>query len=769
MGHRSDIPTEDLQYFFENSQDLLCILGFDGKIRYISPIWEDSLGYTLDQIREKPLKDFLHPDDRDLEFNDVTQKSRKRKLPSLDLRFRHKNGEYKWYSWISQTSLERNCVFGVAREITDRKEMEFALKMSEQRARNLIEAMPVGFYHYSLDEQDRLIFQGFNKQANEMFNLDHSKFIGKAIEEIFPGLMNTELPQKYREIAKNGGRMFFPSVPYKDEKINGEFEVFAFQTNPNAMAVFFFDISDRVRTQNALKESEANLRSIIRVAPIGIGLVKNRVLTQVNERICTMTGYDPEELLGHSARMLYPTQEDFDYVGKEKYRQIADKGTGTVETRWVRKDGKIIHVLLSSTPLDVSNLDLGVTFTALDITDRKEAEEKRLQIERKMLHAQKLESLGILAGGIAHDFNNLLMGILGNIDLAKMDLPQNSPVDGFLDNAYQAAQKAANLTRQLLAYSGKGKYVIEPVNLSRLIAEMLSLLKTSISKKINFNIQLNQDLPKILADSTQIQQLIMNLIVNASEAIGDQVGTITIATGVRKCDEDYLLRSKISKKAVPGDFVFMEIADTGCGMDQQTQERLFEPFFTTKFTGRGLGLSAVVGIVNGHNGAIMVYSEVGKGTTFKVLFPIAQAHTLEQYQQGNPKTAQPESPHFSGTILVVYDEETIRQIGKNMLSRMGFTVLLAEDGEQALQILKSNLDQIECVLLDLTMPKMDGYSTFSAMRVLKPSLKIILSSGFNQQEVTQRFAGKGLTGFIQKPFQFTELSQIITKIFNSHQ
>jgi PAS domain S-box-containing protein len=326
----------------------------------------------------------------------------------------------------------------------------------------------------------------------------------------------------------------------------------------------------------------------------------NRVLLQVNERICEMTGYTREELVGRSARMLYPTQEEFEYVGREKYAQIDRAGIGSVETRWQRKDGQIIDILLSSVPLDPSDLAAGVTFTALDITERKRAAEEHRQMQAQVQHVQKLESLGILAGGIAHDFNNLLMAVLGNADLAMRSLSRVSPAQSHLREIESASRRAAELCRQLLAYSGKGRFVVEPLDLNEVVREMTRMLEVSISKSAVLKYNLAHNLPAVESDVTQVRQVLMNLITNASEAIGDRSGIISISTGARRCDRACLAGAYIAESLTEGPFVYVEVADTGCGMTPEVKSRIFDPFFTTKFTGRGLGMAAVLGIVRGH-------------------------------------------------------------------------------------------------------------------------------------------------------------------------
>ena len=352
-----------------------------------------------------------------------------------------------------------------------------------------------------------------------------------------------------------------------------------------------------------------------------------------------------------------------------------------------------------------------------------------------------------MAGGIAHDFNNLLTGILGYCDLALQEMPQNSTARDHVAEAVRGARQAAELTKQMLAYSGKGKFVVESVSLSNLVEDMARLLQISISKKCALKYDFPPDLPAIEADATQVRQIVMNLVINASEAIGDRGGLIAISTGVRHCDRAFF-DGTLDDRALPeGLYAYLEVADTGCGMNGETRAKIFDPFFTTKFTGRGLGLSAVLGIVRGHGGTMTCDSEPGKGTTFVALFPVTDRP---------PAAAAADAPaaeswRGSGTVLVVDDEDTVRAVCARMLDSLGFATVLAKDGADAVE--KYRRGYFTAVLMDLTMPHMDGEEAFRQLRLLNPSVRVLLMSGFNEQEAINRFTGKGLAGFLQKPFK----------------
>jgi len=524
------------------------------------------------------------------------------------------------------------------------------------------------------------------------------------------------------------------------------------------------EIEERKRAQEELGASEARLRESQRVAhvghyefdPVSGGWTSSEEL----DAIYGIGADYPRDLQGW-LQIVHPEEREemSAYLAQHvlNQRQLFNREyriqrVSDLAERWMHGLGQL--------ECGDDGRPLKMFGTIQDITERKRAEMERSKLEQQMQHAQKLESLGVLAGGIAHDFNNILLVILGHAELALMRLNPASPARENLHKIEQSAQRAAELARQMLAYSGKGKFVVEAIDLGDLVTEMTHMLEVSISKKAVLRFNLAADLPPVEADSTQMRQVLMNLVINASEAIGDKSGVIAITTGAMQCDRNYLNSTWLDEELSDGLYIFVEVADTGCGMDRETLARLFDPFFTTKFTGRGLGMAAVLGIVRGHNGAIKAYSEQGKGTTFKMLLPAAPGHAGELRRN----VAEQQLWHGSGTILLVDDEETIRALGREMLEVLGFTVLTACDGRQALEVFREHGEEIEVVILDLTMPNMDGEQTFRELRLLRTDLRVIMSSGYNEHEVSQRFLGKRMTGFIQKPYKLDALSAILRQV-----
>jgi two-component system, cell cycle sensor histidine kinase and response regulator CckA len=463
-------------------------------------------------------------------------------------------------------------------------------------------------------------------------------------------------------------------------------------------------------------------------------------------------GYTAEEAAGKPMSMLLPPErlEEENHI-LERLRR--GERVEHFETVRVRKDGSRIDVSLTISPIrDSRGRIQGASHVARDITQQK-------AFEAQLRHTQKLESLGVLAGGVAHDFNNLLTGIMSNASLAAESSGADASTRRLMDDVVRAAERAAGLTRQLLAYAGKGRFVIEAIDLSRLVDEIAALLQTSISRTVELRFDLARDLPPVEGDPGQLQQVVMNLVINAAEAIGDAPGVVRIATRAQVVDRTWSRTVVGIPDLKPGLYVLLEVEDDGCGMDEETVARIFDPFFTTKSAGRGLGLAAVIGIVNGHKGALKIYSAPGKGTTFRLLLPVAAG------PGPRPRDEKPQAElEGRGTVLVVDDEESVRNAARNALVHFGYTVLLAGNGREAAEIVARRGETIDLVLLDLTMPEMSGEEALAHIRTLNPNLRVLLSSGFNQVEVIRRFQGQGLAGFIQKPYTAARLAASIKSV-----
>ncbi len=524
------------------------------------------------------------------------------------------------------------------------------------------------------------------------------------------------------------------------------------------------DISARRLAELALRASEERLRTIFTAEPECVKVLDPEGnLVEMNPAGLAMIGADS---LGTAQKqpLIEIVAPEHRASFSDLHRRVMEGGSGTLEFRIVSAHGIERWLDTHAVPLrDSEGKVTGLLGITRDITERRRAEEEREQIGRKLLETQKLESLGVLAGGIAHDFNNLLTGILGNAGLARLEAPRGWIGTENLAQIEKAALRAADLCKQMLAYSGKGRFVVQRLSLNELIEETTQLIHISISKKASVHLALEPSLPAINADATQLRHVVMNLVINASEALNDRTGQITIGTGHLDATPAYLATAQIQGDIAPGSYVFLEISDSGIGMDRETMARIFDPFFTTKFTGRGLGLPAVLGIVRGHKGAIKIYSEPGRGTTFRVLLPSVEGAP----QPLNRAPAPAPAWRGEGHVLVVDDEESVRQVTRSVLEFSGFTVEEAADGAAGVAVFQRDPARFAAVLLDLTMPHMDGEEAFRQLRLLNPQVRVVLMSGFNRVEAINRFVGKGLAGFVQKPFAveilIAELRRVLSK------
>ncbi|MCF6180365.1 MAG: response regulator, partial [Geopsychrobacter sp.] len=534
------------------------------------------------------------------------------------------------------------------------------------------------------------------------------------------------------------------------------------------IALLLLNFIWRRRSEQRLKASEADFKKLIEASPIPLRVSRlGGEIIYVNKQFREMFGYTTKDIptLQQWFEKAYPDPEyraqivDFWNDEVEKNARI---GTPIAIREWrIRcKDGSEREIAFGHTQLS----ELGVT-TMFDVTERNRVLRERQELEQKILQAQKMESLGVLAGGVAHDFNNLLTGILGGANLTLRKLPAESPLRARVETIAKSAERAADLTRQMLDYSGQGHFVVETLDLNLIVDEMIQLLKSAISKDAMLRIELAQISVPVEADATQIRQVVMNLITNASDALQEKPGVISISTGVMHADTTYLAGSYLNDDLEPGNYAFVEISDTGNGMTEETQTRIFDPFFTTKFTGRGLGLAAVLGIIRGHQGAIRIYSEPGAGTSFKILFPCrSNAQIAKKQEQTFPIPT--DLVEQCGAVLIVDDDATVRSVGHMMLEEYGFTIFSAEDGEAGLEQLRQH-PQIGLVLLDLTMPKLNGEQVFREIRKTYSQTRVILSSGYNEQDATAHFIGKGLAGFLHKPYRTEDLLQKIVQVLTN--
>ncbi|OQA15587.1 MAG: Blue-light-activated protein [bacterium ADurb.Bin363] len=707
----------------------------------------------------------IRPQDREFVWNQVQDAVKEKKPFQMAYRIITSCGEEK-YVWeqgqgIFSDKEELLALEGFISDITPLKRSEEALRNSEYSYRTLTENLPGIVYRIFIKENYRMQF--FNNMLETMTGFKPEELRKGEVSYIDPLILSEDRPDiikiihnsirdnkpfqiEYRLMCKKGLLRYFLE---RSRPVYGE------DGKPLYIDGVIFDITETKKAEEALKESESRNRALLKAIPDFMFILdKNGVFVDYNTNDPSLLYVPPEEFMGKHISDVMPEEIVKSYITCYK------KALETGETQYLEYslfiDGKDKYF---EERLALCDKDK-VLAVIRDITERKIAEKERKKLEAQLQHTQKLESLGVLAGGIAHDFNNILTGILGYADLALMDISPVSPAIESIQNVVTAAKRAAELTKQMLAYSGKGKFMVQKLQLSEIVEEMSHLLEVSISKKCILKYNFAQNLLPLEGDATQIRQIIMNLITNASEAIGERSGVIAVTTGMMDCDRAYLSECYLDENLPEGLYVYIEVADTGCGMTKEIQNKIFDPFFTTKFTGRGLGLAAVIGIVRSHKGVIKIYSEPLRGTTFKVMFPVIKLQIEDTEKE---KTKQ-QLWSGQGTILVIDDEKTVRTVAKAMLNKLGFNVITAEGGREGIEIFISHKEEINAVLLDMTMPDMDGEETYRELRRVKSNIKVILSSGYNEQEATDRFSGKGLSGFIQKPYRVDELMETLQKI-----
>lgn len=529
-------------------------------------------------------------------------------------------------------------------------------------------------------------------------------------------------------------------------------------------------------SQADVVESEKRLRSVFESAFDSIITFDSKLMvTSLNEQACADFQMTSGQAIGSdfSETMIAPDDGAMVRDLISSYRNH-DEGTlagSRHEVRCISGRGKTFPAELSLSRLSTESDSTFVAFIR-DLTVQKKSEAEQKHLEAQVRHAQKLESLGVLAGGIAHDFNNLLTSILGFASLALRHQQAGSKGHDEISQIEKAARRAADLTGQMLAYAGKGSFSVQPAHISKLVMAIINLLETSASKNATLEKKLADELPLANVDESQFDQIAMNLVSNASEAIGNQKGIITIATGFVQADTQYLARTYLKEERAEGPYVYLRVTDSGCGMAPELISKIFDPFFSSKFTGRGLGMAAVLGIVRGHDGNIIVESKPNEGTSVTVLFPCSDPDTLVSLRSLEGSDAQdeestPESWTGRGTILVVDDEQMIRDLAKEILQDAGFNVLIANDGIQGVEVFARQAKKIDLVLLDLTMPNMNGDQAFVQMRNIRSDIPVIFSSGYNEADIAQALEGKLETGaFVQKPYRADDLILTIRKILD---
>lgn len=583
-----------------------------------------------------------------------------------------------------------------------------------------------------------------NQSAAELFGFTPGAPVVLSDETLMPGFENGVLRRVLDGQRIEGVEMCLCSERTKNEKrwltVTAD-PIFESDRVESVIAVFH-DVTEP-------KQTEQRFRRLMESNIVGIALWnRRREITTANDAFLRILGRGPGEILG--LRLDDLAAPSFVEIKERAFAAIRQDGVcQPFQCEYMTAAGARIPVLVGGALLDEGN---GLLF-ALDVSERS-------RLEEKLRETAKLESLGILASGIAHDFNNLLTGILANATLALDAAPRGSQLAGVLRTVIQAGERAAALANQILAYSGRGKFRIEQVNLSALVSETLALIETALGRAVQLKLDIAPAVPFVEGDPTQLQQVVMNLAINAAEAV-DNKGEVSVCTGTAELDgtrhaDDVALGTP----AAAGSYVFLEVRDSGPGMDQNTLQRIFDPFFTTKSAGRGLGLAAVLGIVRNHGGVIRVASAAGGGTSFRVYLPVSQKQPA-----ANGIEASNALPR-GGMVLVVDDELYVRETVRRSLEAAGYTVVCAADSGEALQLFLSLGSQIEVAIVDLTMPGEEGDDVVRRLRHYDPALKVIATSGYGEPEVRAKF-GDLMDAFLAKPYSSDHLCKVVASTLAS--
>ncbi len=723
----------------ESSDDAIISKTIEGIILSWNSGAQRLYGYTAAEAIGMPIT-LLLPDDRVGEETEILERiGHGERMKHFETVRRRKTGELIHVSLtISPIRDNDGRVIGashVARDVTERRRLD----EESGHLGTIVQSSEDAIVSKTLEGT----ILTWNTGAERIYGYSAAEAIGQPMALVLPEDRTEEEPEILRRIRRGEQVAHFETVRRRK---TGELIDVSLTISPirdkGGRIIGVSHVARNITERRQLEQRLEQLAAIVESAEDAIisKTLDGMILTW-NSGAERVYGYNAAEAVGKPMTMLLPEGRPNE---ENEILQRIRRGERVEHFETVRKtkNGALIDVSLTISPIrDKSGRIIGASHVARNVTGRK-------QLEEQLRHTQKLESLGVLAGGVAHDFNNLLTGILGNASLALESVSTHHPARGMLRDVVNASERASHLTRQLLAYAGKGRFIIEPLDLSDLVREISSLIQTSIPKNVQLRLELRDDLPLIEADASQIQQVVMNLVINGAEAMGpNENGTVLVATSAQIVDEHYLLSTfGGSTELAPGTYIRLDVHDTGCGMDEATLNRIFDPFFSTKFIGRGLGLAAVQGIVRGHKGTMKVYSRAGKGTTFTVLFPATEETVAPR------KAMIPQATATDQLILVIDDEEIIRRTAKSMLERYGYTVVLATNGKEGVELFQVLSEKVSAVLLDMTMPVMSGEEAFSRMRAIKPDVKVILSSGYNEVEAVRRFTGKGLAGFIQKPY-----------------
>jgi len=719
----------------------------EGKLVYINAAGAELLGaLSPEELVGKPILDFVHPDYLEMAEVRVRQATEGKVAPLTEEKLVRLDGASvdAEVVEIPITYQGQPAVQVVARDITERKRAEEALRRSELQYRTTLDSMGDAIHVVDADLQF-VLFNSVFKQWNKELGLEID-VLGRTIFEVFPFLPDG-VRDEYQQVFDTGKIL----ITEENTQVGGQ----EFITETRKIPIFergraarvvtvIRDITERKRAEEALKESEEKFRNLAEQSPNMIFINKKGRVVYANKKCEEIMGYKREEFCSPDFDFLtLIAPESIDLIKASFSRHMGGEEVPLYEYTIITKEGKRIEAIITSKLIryEGESTILGIV---TDITERK-------QLEEQLRQAQKMEAIGTLAGGIAHDFNNILTGILGFASIVHSELPAHSPLRPDVETIILSAQRASELTRQLLTFARRGRVEVRPLSLNDIAREVIRLLERTIDKAIAVEPYLACDLAIVEGDASQLHQMLLNLCLNAHDAM-PQGGRLIIETQNVALSEE---KARTGLDLQAGRYVLLSVTDTGIGMDAEVQQRLFEPFFTTKEQGRGLGLAMVYGIVRGHGGAVHVYSELGQGSTFKVYLPVVSRLAED---------TAPEETEFVGgseTVLVVDDEETVRELLRRILEQGGYTVLLVADGVEAVELYTMLSTKIDLVVLDIIMPQMGGRETYQRLQEINPGVKVLLSSGYSENGQAQDILAAGARGFLQKPY---DLYAVLRKV-----
>jgi PAS domain S-box-containing protein len=773
----SRIPTEEgsarLHQALEQIRAMLLEAGGDGRTRYVSPSVATVLGYDPEDLLGNPGWERVHQED----LPALVEASRELRATGQPVRTafrsRHKSGHWVWLeatSTISRAPDGETRTVTLARDVSDMKAADHALRESEGRFRRLTQSSTDLICE--LDRQGRFLFVSPNSE--QILGTPSENLVGRRIldfaesgrlhpddrEGLLAGFAAIEASEQdagsieHRLLHADGAWHWFDS----------RFTAHQGRGREWCCIVVSRDVTLRRRTQEELAESEERYRVLAEASNEMIAETNSEGrLLYSNRASEDVLGFRPEELVGTTPWLLIHP-DDMEHCTKVFLEAVETGEPAYLGHYRVRgKDGSWRWLDSQGIPYQRADGELRYLSVTRNVTDQRRAAIEQQELAQRVQQAQRLEGLGVMAGGIAHDFNNLLTPILGDASLALMDLPEDAPVRSRLQKIQKAARRAATLTNQMLAYAGQGPLTFEPLDLSELVREMAQLLESSVGRRAELILELADDLVTVAGDSAQLSQLVMNLLTNAAEAVGETGGHIVMRTGVFQDAPSEEGFHRLGEPLPEGPAVYVEVEDNGCGMDAETLRRIFDPFFTTKFTGRGLGLAAALGIVRGHGGAIELESQAEVGTRFRVVIPASKAARAAP----QPGTFDSESWRGSGTVLVIDDDEGVRSLAREALERAGLRVLSAGHGHVGVEVFERHADEIRLVILDRTMPTASGAQVFDAIRRIRRDTPVVLVSGYSEKRAAECLSGRDLAGFLQKPFRPEALLQTVRRAFES--